>query len=428
MKILITGANGYIGKHLVQEALKEGHQLVLATRKKIKPNSAEWVPFDLKSTEALTLSTPVDVIIHLAANTSMDEEIDRNDEIRAAQMLLSVASRNSAKFIFISSQTASQSAPTEYGKTKWQIEQDVLSANESVIRPGQVYGGKASGLFRDLTNIVKKYPFLPAFYPAPKIQPIHIEDLVLGILRIAKAEQRTQGLYCLAVSESIRFSEFLKSIAKYRLRVRRFFIPFPTLVITLTVKVLGSKSDFLSRLERLLSLFKLPAMETSSSLESIGLKPRPLHSGMHPSGNGNRRQLLLEGKSLLTYVLNETPQFSLLIRYVRTIEQLRTGSPLGLRSCFLKFPKLLAVFDESTFKSKLNFQEVFWRIDAATILSEATPRGAFQFLALGKMSGFFSSSLCIALTVLSEIFWRITSLILLIIPNRHSICFKKEKA
>ncbi|MCH9655940.1 MAG: hypothetical protein K0U89_18995, partial [Planctomycetes bacterium] len=176
-----------------------------------------------------------------------------------------------------------------------------------------------------------------------------------------------------------------------------------------------------------LSLFELPAMETSSSLDSIGLKLRPLHSGMHPSGKENRRLLLQEGKSLLKYVLSETPQFSLLSRYVRTIEQLRTGLPLGLRSYFLKFPSLLAVFDESKFKSNPDFQEVFWRIDAATVLSEATPRGAFHFLALGKMSGLFFSSLWIALTVLSEFFWRITSLAFLLIPNRHNICFKKEE-
>ncbi|WP_339728442.1 NAD-dependent epimerase/dehydratase family protein [uncultured Gimesia sp.] len=428
MNILITGATGYIGKHLVQEALKEGHQLVLASRKKTKQNSAEWVPFNIKSAEALKLSTPIDVIIHLAANTNMDEEIDSNDEIRAAQMLLSVASQNSAKFIFISSQTASQSAPTEYGKTKWQIEQDVLAANEAVIRPGQVYGGKPSGLFSELINVVKKYPILPAFIPVPKIQPVHIDDLVIGILRIAEIRQKARGLYCLAAAKPIRFSTFLFAIAKYKLRVRRLFIPFPTFFITMLLRIVGGRTNIAPKLERLLSLFQLPEMKTSTSLNAIGLHLRPLHAGMHPSGNDNRRQLLLEGQALLIYVLNEKPQVSLVRRYVRSIEQLRLGTPLGLRNYLLKSPRLIAVFDESSFKKKPDYQEFFWRIDAVTILAEATPRGAFHFLALGRKAGLFFSALWIGITVLSELGWRVISLLFRFIPNSHRVCFQKEEA
>lgn len=428
MNILITGATGYIGKHLVQAALNEGHQLILGSRKKTEQEFNEWIHFDLKSEEPLKSSIPIDVIIHLAANTKLDDTIDGNDEIRAAQRLLSLASQSSAKLIFISSQTANQAAPTEYGRTKWQIEQDVLGANEVVIRPGQVYGGSFSGLFKEITNAVNKFPVLPVFFPVPKIQPVHVDDLVLGILRIAETERGKQTLYCLAAPNPIRFSTFLFAIAKYRLHVRRLFIPFPTYIITLIVSIMGDKSTSIAKLKRLLSLFQLSEMETSTSLDAIGLQLRPLHSGMHPSGNDNRRQLLLEGKALLKYVLNEKPQISLLRRYVRTIEQLRTGSVLGLRSYFLKFPRFLAVFDESSFKKKPEYQELFWRIDAATILSEATPRGAFHFLALGKMTGLFFSALWIVITVLSEIIWKVTSLVFLYLPNSHSICFKKEEA
>ncbi|MFH1302756.1 MAG: NAD-dependent epimerase/dehydratase family protein [Planctomycetota bacterium] len=428
MNILITGATGYIGTHLVQAALKEGHLLILASREKREQDSAEWIHFDLKSTAALRPPVPIDVIIHLAANTQLNPEIDGNDEIRAAQMLLSVACQNSAKLIFVSSQTASQVAPTEYGRTKWRIEQDVLAANQSVIRPGQVYGGQPSGMFNELLSVVKKWPCLPAFFPSPKIQPVHVDDLVQGILCVAGAEQRSPALYCLAAPQPIRFSTFLFSIAKYRLRVRRLFLPCPAFLITMFIKVLRNKSKTASRLERLLSLFQLTVMETSPDLESLRLQLRPLHSGMHPSGNDDRRQLLLEGNAIFKYILNETPQLSLLCRYVRSIEQLRAGTSLGLRRCFLKSPRLLAIFDDNSFKNKPEYRELFWRIDAATILAEATPRGAFHFLGLGKIPGLFFSCIWIMLTVLSEVFWRVISLVLHFFPNSHYLCFQKEEA
>lgn len=70
MKTLVTGATGYIGTHLVEMALEDGHQLILASRRPAKIREAEWIAYDLKSESPLHLSEPVDAIIHMAANTS----------------------------------------------------------------------------------------------------------------------------------------------------------------------------------------------------------------------------------------------------------------------------------------------------------------------------------------------------------------------
>lgn len=258
-----------------------------------------------------------------------------------------------------------------------------------------------------LVRTVQRLPMLPAFVSAPKVQPIHVRDLAEGLLRIAERGDVPPGVYCLAAPEPVFFSKFLDGIAKSRLRCWRGFVPVPVVVINALATVLGEASRTRLGLERLRSFFDLPVMETASNLKRLGLTLRPLHSGMHPSGNDRRRCLLREGRALLIYVLKEPPGSSVLRRYIHAIEQLRGGQALSLPQLFLGCPILLSLLDESTWVSKTAGAEFSWRLDAATVLAEATPSGAYRFLGLGRENGLLSSLLSVANAVVCEVFWRV---------------------
>ena len=85
MKLLITGANGYIGQRLVQLLLAQQYQVVVASRNpphlfgdlqknKSRENTVfdpadaiSWIPFDLLAVDDIVLSDDINVVIHLAA-------------------------------------------------------------------------------------------------------------------------------------------------------------------------------------------------------------------------------------------------------------------------------------------------------------------------------------------------------------------------
>lgn len=407
MKIVVTGATGYVGTRLVNICGARGHQIVAMSRRQLTNHASLWLPFDLSVGDAIALPTGTDAVVHLAANTSMAKCVNEKQEILAAKALLSASQEVSAKFIFVSSQTARPDAPTAYGRTKWRIEQEVLSAGGWVVRPGQVYGGELRGLFGMLVKTVQQLPMLPAFLPAPKVQPIHVDDLAEGLLRIAERGDVPPGVYCLAAPDPVSFSKFLDVIAKSRLRCWRGFVPVPVAVINALAFVLGEALRTRLGLERLRSLFDLPVMETASDLKQLGLTLRPLRSGMHPSGNDRRRCLLREGRALLTYVLKEPPDSAVLRRYICAIEQLRGGQALGLPRAFLDYPIFLSLLDESVWANKTATAEEFlWRLDTATMLAEATPTGAYRFLGLGREHGVLSSLLSMTSAVVCEVFWR----------------------
>lgn len=411
IKIVITGATGYIGTRLTVLATKRGYDVIGASRQQPASCIASWLHYDLASNEAVVLPVGTDVVVHLAANTVATNPLDNDVEVAAAQGLIKSAQKVGARFIFVSSQTARADAPTPYGRTKWSIEQAVLTAGGWVIRPGQVYGGELRGLYGTLVMAVQKLPLLPAFIPSPKVQPIHVDDLAEGLLRIAERDDAKLGVYCLAAPMPISFSTFLTEIAKSRLRCKRVFVPVPVVAINIFAAVIGSAWRSKLGLERLRSLFDLPVMATTSSLDQLGLVLRPLAAGLHPSGDDRRRCLLREGQALLAYIFKGQPTGAVLRRYVRAIESLRDGRALCFPGLFLNYPILLSLLGKAAWPDAAAGKEFIWRLDAATMLAEASPSGAARFIGVGRRPGLLSSLLSIVNALTGEAFWRLVRVI-----------------
>ena len=409
MKIAVTGANGYIGQCFLKLASGSENEIVAFSRVRPYKYCTDWFFYDLTVDTPPVLPSDIDVVLHLATSKNPDNLQITEQELLAVDLLIEASKKVVAKYIFVSSQTARSDAPTSYGRTKWHIEQKVLSEGGWVVRPGQVYGGELLGLFGMLVDTVKRLPILPAFIPAPKVQPIHVVDLSMGLLHIAVRSDVPSGVYCLATPIPVKFSKFLGEIAKSRLRCSRIFVPIPVIAIN----ALGNSLRTKLGLERLRSLFELPIMDTTDDLKKLDLVLRPLASGMNKTGNDRRRNLLREGKVLLTYVLKVRPNYVLLIRYVRAVENLRDGQSIGLPAFFLRCPTLISLIEPYSWIDKVLGAEFLWRLDAATMLAEATPFGATRFLGFGAKQGLLSSLILMTNAVLNEIFWRILRIITL---------------
>ncbi|MDF1683865.1 MAG: sugar nucleotide-binding protein [Legionellaceae bacterium] len=399
MKVLITGAGGYLGKRLVQAVLDKHHDVVCMTRKKHDAfKSLSWIFYDLNSVVLPPLPEDTDVVIHLAVDS-----IENPNEQRSACLLLKACADFGAKFIFISSQTARVDAPTAYGRTKWHIEQTVLAAGGWVVRPGQVYGGREEALFGRLIGIVRNMPLLPAFFPAPTIQPIHVDDLVKGLLTLIERDDVPSCALNLGSIEAISFRTFLATIARSRLYKQKAFIPCPSVVVSCFKNI--------AQLQQLKSLFNLHPMNTKDALALLNLPLRPLSSGMHKSGSDRRRRLLKEGRVLLQYVLKERPKDVLLRRYVRAIEAVRQGTLINLPKWTFQCPVLMACLDTSKLNATAPGLELIWRLNAATMLAETTPQGARKFMSDHACSKPYLSILDIARALIYEVAWRIVGVV-----------------
>jgi nucleoside-diphosphate-sugar epimerase len=408
MKLMITGATGYIGERLVRSAHLCGHQVVAASRR--RPEVAvDWIAYDLASTAEVEIPPGVQAVVHLAAITDT-RLVNADMELSAARRLIAAVKQRGTKIIFVSSQTAREDAPTAYGRTKWLIEREVLSAGGLVVRPGLVYGGSERALFGTLVGTMRRFPAVPAFFPAPRIQPIHVDDLASVLLTAAESQELASRVISVGAVETVSFTHFLHCIASKRLRRFRVEVPIPVVLIRLAGILMGSRLRSRFGYEQLISLFALRVMDSRADLLRLGITLRPVESGMAPKGDTRRRELIREGRTFLVYVLKAKPTTALMCRYARAVESLRSGRPLPLPKIVTRMPLAMTLLDDSAVRATPIGTEFTWRMRAAMVLAEASLPGARRFLGVGMATGAVLAWLRLARACLQEFCCRVLRL------------------
>ena len=388
MKIAVTGATGYIGRHLIIAAEAAGYDVVALSRTPFRKNGIYWLWYELTDNkEPLFLPKDINAVFHLAAETKNNQSI-QTIELAAAKRLMNAARSVEASFVFVSSQTSRSNAPTAYGQIKWQIERMVLAEGELVIRPGLVYGGAEEGLFGTLCTFVRSHVLMPSFIPEPVIQPVHVDDLAAILLRCPSLPP--SSLLCIGSPEGVTFTEFLKAIAYGRSCRQPFFFPLPRVLLNLATWVIRPRLQNKISLDSLSSLLSLPMMDTADDLDRFSVKLRLLSAGVSRSGS-TRRALIREGRALLFYVMREKPESGLVRRYVRAIEALREPQAISLPRFVIQYPALLGFLDGARGINQGFKGEFKWRLNSALLLAEACPQGALRFIGSNKSYGWTRS-------------------------------------
>ena len=241
--------------------------------------------------------------------------------------------------------------------------------------------------------------------PAPVVQPVHVADVAQAILKIGQRAEWHSRCYNVAAIDPLRFDAFLRAIAQHRLRVRRLFVPVPITLVQLAFTAANALLRTRLDAARLRSLADLPQLETRRDLHDLELSLRPLASGMQPRGDARRRDLIIEARALVRYVLGFPPASTLIRRYIRAIECVRDGRTLDLPQRLWRGRAWMHALDDRTALG-VSAGEVAWRLDAATVLAEATPAGAHQFLALPHHAGALRCAIDISVAMLLEAFRR----------------------
>ena len=195
MNILVTGANGFIGKYLIKRLKADGHQVM----------EHSHLEGDLKQKDALTVYDNIDVIYHLAAKTYVPESWDEpykyiNDNNTMLINVLEYCRTTKAKLVFLSTYLYGEPeylpvnekhkcvANTPYhlckkiGEEICEFYSQNYAVDVVVVRPFNVYG---SGQNREFL-LPKVYyqvmdpeiKVIEVFNLAPKRDYLYVEDLV----------------------------------------------------------------------------------------------------------------------------------------------------------------------------------------------------------------------------------------------------------
>ncbi len=222
MRILVTGANGQLGKDVVLVGAQKGHHILACTRYELD------ITNQLQCEEVIT-STKPDVIIHCAAYTAVDAAETDED---GAYLVNAVGSRNiavaaekiGAKVCYISTDyvfDGKSSLPyreydntnpqTVYGKSKRAGEHLVqsLSSKYFIVRTSWVYGVQGNNFVKTMLKLGMEKPSLQVVHDQIG-SPTYTVDLAHFLERLIKTE--AYGIYHASNTGSCSWFEFAQAI------------------------------------------------------------------------------------------------------------------------------------------------------------------------------------------------------------------------
>ena len=281
MKILVTGATGFIGTQLSETLAKSGHE-VRSTARSLTANRStthELITCDLESADNLDhLMTGCDAIVHLAGRAhvmsddpatseslylSANVDVTRKLALSAARtgvkrMILMSSVKVNGESTTIGSPFTSQDTPNPqdpYGRSKTQAEQvlwDIASKSELegvVIRPPLVYGPGVRANFASLIGIVKRGIPLPLGSIRNKRSFVSIDNLIDCIGAALQSPNAGGQTFLVSDSQDLSTPELISSIAS-ALHKSPMLIPVPTALLKLAATTVGKRSAYATKIRR----------------------------------------------------------------------------------------------------------------------------------------------------------------------------------
>lgn len=277
--LLITGANGFVGRALISKlALETNHFVRASVRKKIIQFSSQIEVVENMDASSNTNWTDalrdIDVVIHLLARVHvMDDKVAdpllefRNINVNATIALANAAAKQGVKrFVFLSSVKVNGEStfhkpfsesdlphPQDaYAISKWEAEEALREISKDtgmevvIIRSPLVYGPKVKANFLKMMQYISRGIPLPLGAIQNKRSLIGIDNLVDFIATTISHPNATNQTFLISDDEDISTTDLLRRIGKY-IGMPARLIPLHPKILSFLFNILG-RQDFGNRL------------------------------------------------------------------------------------------------------------------------------------------------------------------------------------
>lgn len=275
MKILVTGASGFIGSGLVSKLVSEGHEVRALMRSTASADLLKGVTFsrvegDLLEPESLFRACQgIEVVYHLAGLTSAknrNEFFKFNAEGTKNLAHAALKAETVKKFVYVSSLAASGPSAGLCPRTESEPEHPISTYGESklrgelyldelknqlpfiVIRPPMVYGPRDKNVFLLFKTVSKNWmPLLPARTPTGHkyYSAIHVDDLndaLVGALKLPQEFFLRGERYFISDGQIYTYERILTTIAReMKIDPIKFTLPNPVVGLAANAGTLAGK-------------------------------------------------------------------------------------------------------------------------------------------------------------------------------------------
>ncbi|WP_462265852.1 NAD-dependent epimerase/dehydratase family protein [Mucilaginibacter sp.] len=307
-RILITGASGFVGYHLITEALKNNLEVYAAIRKSsnvehLKGLNIQFTYPDFGNAESLRQEfkeKQYDYVIHAAGVTKArsGQEYHHINTVYTRNLAQAAVSINHhfKKMVFISSLAAigplhtsngiltehTEPKPvTAYGKSKLKAEQELhqtTTLNYTILRPTAVYGPREKDIFIFIKQIAKGLePYIGN--KAQKLSFVYVTDLAkASVTALEGGDRKTYNL-----SDGNFYDRYeMADIAKSILNTKAIKLHLPMGL----VKLIASVAQSVSRLKNQASALNIEKLkELTAANWNCSIEEAKIDLGFYPQYN-----------------------------------------------------------------------------------------------------------------------------------------------
>jgi NADH dehydrogenase len=235
VRILVTGATGFVGPAIVRALVDAGHAVRVLERKTGRSASLpsqEAVQGDVTDASSLPgAAESQEVVVHLVALLSGPrEEFERVMEQGTHDLVAAAKDAGVRRFVLMSALGTSEQTKdlVPYYHAKWEMEQAVKGSGlEHVIfRPSFIFG-PGGGALQQFSRIAKLAPVTPIVGPGTqRIQPIWIDDVAAYFAAGVEKPEASGRTFELGGPDTVTWNEFWARL-KAALGIRRPAIHLP---------------------------------------------------------------------------------------------------------------------------------------------------------------------------------------------------------
>jgi nucleoside-diphosphate-sugar epimerase len=296
MKILVTGASGFVGSNLLNKLDKKDNiESIALLREKLGKFSNELIVGDLSSNiDFKNLLEGIDCIVHCAARAHIMNDSSSNplDEYRKINVDATVNLAKQAalvgvkRFIYLSSikvngektypkrpfQFDDKPSPEDpYGVSKLEAELGLrkIASDKGlevvVIRPPLVYGPNVKGNFASLLKITLKRLPLPLGFINNQRSMVFVQNLIDLIVTCIDHPKAANQVFLVSDDEDVSTSDLLKRLGHAVNRPARL-INIPVGLLKFCARLLGKEAA----IDRLTGSLQI---DISHTKDTLGWKP-----------------------------------------------------------------------------------------------------------------------------------------------------------
>ncbi len=225
--ILVTGATGFVGGHVVHALRADGRDVRCLVRdrrrgERLEAWGCELAEGDVTRPETLDAAAAgCDTVVHLVAIRQGRPEQFRRVMIEGTRSLIAAAREAGVqRFVLMSAlgTTAETKDLVPYYNAKWEMEQDVKSAGIPyvVFRPSFIFG-KDGGILPTFAKLARLAPVTPIVgRGTQRIQPIWADDVGAYFAKAVEVEAAVDRTFEVGGPEAVSWNEFWERLKRGR--------------------------------------------------------------------------------------------------------------------------------------------------------------------------------------------------------------------